>query len=102
MGWCDRSRTRCAELENLERFDGVLPPIKQPWETPWWEIVGGSGMVLTMLYAPPWWIAGILYTVFSAILLPPVREELYCRYLQAKEAREFDREFDEDPENKGN
>lgn len=76
-GWCDRSRARCEELGNLERFDGAMPPLRKPWEGKWWQIVGTLGMLATMAFEPHWMLAASLYTLFSCMIIPHVRRELY-------------------------
>lgn len=84
--WCDRTRERCAQLGNLGRFDGALPPVKAPWEVPWWDVVGGAGMVATAIWGPAWGVAGPLYFFFCCLILPPVREEIYLHYLRRTSA----------------
>ena len=80
-GWCDRTRKRCAFLGNVERFDCAMPAIVPAWKLPVWEVLGGVGMCATLMLAPPWWIAGTLYSVFALLIVPAVRQELYYRYL---------------------
>jgi len=75
--WCDRSRERCTQLCNQERFDGVMPPLKEPWEAPWLDWICALVLFGTLLWSPSWWIAGPLYAIFILLLLPPVREEIY-------------------------
>ncbi len=88
--WCDRSRKRCEDLGNLERFDGALPAIKEPWELPRWEIACGLGLVATLMWSPAWHIAAPLYILFSLLIVPAVRQELYLRYLHRSSEQEQD------------
>lgn len=89
-GWCDRTRTRCAILGNSERFDGAMPDVKEPWEVPYWDIACGLGLISTFVISPPWWLAGTLYTIFSFLIVPQVRQELYYRWLLRQELQNDD------------
>ena len=77
--WCDRSRARCEKLGNIERFDGALPDIRQPFDMPWIDISLAVAIGGVMVWAPVWTIAGPLYMIFFLLLLPPVREAIYWK-----------------------
>jgi len=101
--WCDRTRERCAALGNEERFDGTMPSLRRPWEGKWWQVVGTLGMLATMAFKPPWGWAAFLYTLFSGMLIPHVRRELYLMValreleaVQAEEQRQLDAELQQE------
>jgi hypothetical protein len=86
-GWCDRTKECCACLGNSERFDGVLPDVQQPWEFPMWDALCGLGLIATFTFNPSWWVAGPLYTIFSFLIVPSVRQELYYQCTLWRETR---------------
>ena len=88
--WCDRSRTRCRDLGNLERFDGAMPDITEPYAWKRWDTVVGLILFGVFLWGPHWGVAGTLYAIFLPLLLPPVKEELYWRYLHRPSAEQDD------------
>ncbi len=88
--WCDRSRVRCAALNNLDRFDGVLPAIKEPWELPKWEILGGSGMLATLLLELPWHFAALFYALSALMIVPAIRQMVYWRCLHRSSEQDQD------------
>ena len=88
--WCDRSRERCAALNNLERFDGALPAIKEPWELPKWEILGGSGMLATLLLELPWHVAALFYALSALMIVPAIRQRVYWRCLHRSSEQDQD------------
>lgn len=91
--WCDRTRARCDKLGNVERFDCAKPRRRN---IPWWDISLGSGVLLTMLLAPPWWVAGPLYAFFFSFLLPPVRREVFYWFQLRRLEREALAELEDD------
>lgn len=79
--WCDRSRAMCQKLGNIARFDGALPDIQEPFDLPWIDITLALAISGVMVWSPTWTVAGPLYMIFFLLLLPPIREALYWKYM---------------------